>query len=276
MALRGTSRHGAETLGGWCALANSMSAEIVGRAGFDWVCIDAQHGAIGLSDLVAMLQAVDAAGVPAFVRVPWNDPAAIAHALDSGATGVIVTMVNKPEDALRAASACRYAPAGARSYGPTRAAVRNPQFSASQANAEVVCVVQIETEEAVARVDEIAAIDGIDAPFVGPADLALSLGTEVGSVTSDGFRRAARRTVSAAIAHGIGSGNFLRNDRSSSLCARGWFRDARGSVRRPVPEGGRVRGAADASPEVDDRTAVIVPTDVTPVGTFGTSRARIE
>jgi 4-hydroxy-2-oxoheptanedioate aldolase len=193
--------HDRETLGGWCAIPNWLSAEIVGRAGFDWVCVDTQHGPIGVSEMASMLQALSAAGVPALVRVPWNEPAAIYRALDAGASGVIVPLVNSPGEAEAAAQACRFAPAGTRSYGPTVAALRHPAFGAETANGEVVCIVQIETEEAISSVDAIAGVEGIDGLFVGPADLGLSIGTPAGDVTNERFRDATRRVVRAALDH---------------------------------------------------------------------------
>src|SRR5918992_4993946 len=139
MPLRNRLHEGDETLGGWCAIPSSMTAEIVGRAGFDWVCLDTQHGPIGLGDLLPMLQALDAAQAASLVRVPWNEPQAISYPLDAGATGVIVPMVNSAADARLAASACRYAPRGSRSYGPTRAALRDPEFDPDSADQATVC-----------------------------------------------------------------------------------------------------------------------------------------
>ena len=208
MPLPGPINLQAESLGGWCSIPSSLTAEIIGRAGFDWVCIDTQHGPIGLGDLVPMLQALDAAGVPALVRVAWNDRAAISHALDSGAIGVIVPMVNSADEAATAAAACRYAPAGARSYGPTRAALRDPAFQSDAANIAVLCFVQIETEEAIAHLDDIASTPGVDGLFVGPADLALSLGTPAGSLVDERFRAATREVVRAARAHARAPGVF--------------------------------------------------------------------
>jgi 2-keto-3-deoxy-L-rhamnonate aldolase RhmA len=84
---------GRPMVGGWCAIPSALSAEVIAAAGFDWVCIDTQHGLIGYEEMTAMLQALDARGAPSFVRVPWNEPSAIQKALDAGADGVIVPMV---------------------------------------------------------------------------------------------------------------------------------------------------------------------------------------
>ena len=207
--LRARLRNGTESLGGWCAIPNPLTAEIVGSAAFDWVCVDTQHGPIGPSELLSMVQALDVTGTPVLVRVPANDSAAIAWALDIGADGVIVPMVNSVDEAARAVSACRYAPAGSRSYGPTRAALRNGSFSAASANDATVCVVQIETREAIVMVDSIAAVDGLDGLFVGPADLGLSMGGgENADVQSEAFRTTTRTVVTAARKHGLAAGMF--------------------------------------------------------------------
>lgn len=109
--------------GAICSVPDSFSAEMLGRAGFDWVCVDLQHGMVGSEALLGILQALDLTETPSLVRVPWNEPAAIMHALDTGASGVIVPMVNSAEEAERAVAACRYPPAGIRSWGPTRVAL---------------------------------------------------------------------------------------------------------------------------------------------------------
>jgi 4-hydroxy-2-oxoheptanedioate aldolase len=108
-------------LGGWLMLPCGFSAEIMAHGGFDWVCIDMQHGLIGEPQMVEMLQAISSTDVTPLVRVPRNEAGAIGKALDAGAWGVIVPMVNSAEEAAAAVEACRYAPVGIRSYGPVRA-----------------------------------------------------------------------------------------------------------------------------------------------------------
>ncbi|SRR6266568_6690172 len=164
--------------GGWCTIPSSITAEIIGRVGFDWVGIDTQHGLIGYREMLQMLQALAVTNTPALVRVAWNDPGEIMKSLDAGAAGVIVPMVNSPEEARLAVAACRYPPFGYRSWGPTRAALHRPQFSPETANAEVICAVMLESTEAISHMDEILDVDGIDGVFIGPADLALSAGLE--------------------------------------------------------------------------------------------------
>jgi 4-hydroxy-2-oxoheptanedioate aldolase len=164
------------TLGGWCGIASPYGAELLGHAGFDWICIDRQHGMIDTGDMIAMLQGLGSSGTPAFVRVPWNDPAEIMKALDAGATGVIVPMVETAAQARAAVEACRYAPEGSRSVGPGRWGLAQGGFPPEVVNRQVLCLPMIETVAAVERAAEIAAVPGVDGIFVGPGDLALSGG----------------------------------------------------------------------------------------------------
>ncbi|HZV51262.1 MAG TPA: aldolase/citrate lyase family protein [Candidatus Dormibacteraeota bacterium] len=163
-------------LGGWCTTPSSFSAEVMGRAGFDWVCVDTQHGLIGYDQMAVMLQALAITGTPAFVRVRWNEPGEIMKALDAGAQGVIVPMINSAEEARQAVGASRYPPEGYRSWGPIRAALDVPGYTPASANRRTVVAIMIETPEGVARADQILAVPGIDAVYVGPADLAVGLG----------------------------------------------------------------------------------------------------
>src|SRR3989442_2154393 len=132
-------------------------------AGFGWVCVDLQHGLIGYQEMVAMLQGVALAGVPALVRVPWNDPSWIMKALDAGAAGVIVPLVNSPAEAAAAAAACRYPPDGYRSWGPVRASLGVADFTPELANRSVVCAVMVETGPAVEQLDQSGSVPGRDA-----------------------------------------------------------------------------------------------------------------
>src|SRR5439155_10183409 len=141
--------------------------------GFDWLCLDLQHGLIDYSTMLGMLQAVGSRA-PVVVRVPWNEPDEIMRPLDAGAAGVIVPMVGTAAEAEVAARACRYPPEGFRSWGPTRASLGDPDYGPAAANRDVVCVVMIETVEGVENVREILAVSGVDAILIGPYDLALS------------------------------------------------------------------------------------------------------
>lgn len=181
---------GETTYGGWLSIANSFSAEIMANQGFDWLCVDMQHGVIDYADAVTMLQVIGSTPTIPIVRVPWNEPGIIGKALDAGAMGVIIPMVNSVEEAEAAVRACRYYPDGARSFGPTRAAYYAGADYFAHANSEIACIPMIETKQAVERLDEILAVPGIDAVYVGPADLSITLGLPPGMANEGAFEEA--------------------------------------------------------------------------------------
>ncbi len=178
--LRQQWRDGDSTLGGWISVANPVVAEAMARSGFDYVCIDTQHGAIDYPAAVDMIRWCVAADTSTIVRVPWNEPGIIGKMLDAGAHGVIIPMVNSPEEAEAAVHACRYAPRGSRSFGPTVAKQRIADYPA-WAGENVAVIPMIETRQAVEQLDDILAVEGIDAVYVGPADLSLTLGLPPGN-----------------------------------------------------------------------------------------------
>ncbi|MBX7111929.1 MAG: 2,4-dihydroxyhept-2-ene-1,7-dioic acid aldolase [Dehalococcoidia bacterium] len=169
-------REGRPTVGAWLTANSAFNAESLAHVGFDWLCIDLQHGIVDYADAVTMLQAISTTEVVPLVRVPWNDPATIMKVLDAGASGVVVPLVNNGEEAARAVAACRYPPLGIRSSGPARARMVNGADYVEAANSEVACVVMIETAEALTRLDEILGTPGVDAAYIGPADLAFAIG----------------------------------------------------------------------------------------------------
>jgi 4-hydroxy-2-oxoheptanedioate aldolase len=166
---------GQPTLNGWCSIGNSFTAEIMAAQGFDSVTVDMQHGALDYSHLLPMFQAMRASGACLLARVPWNEPGVIMKALDAGAYGIICPMVNTPEEAARFVSYLRYPPLGQRSYGPTRVSFSAGADYAAEANGEILAFAMIETADAMANLDAIAATPGLDGLYVGPADLTLSL-----------------------------------------------------------------------------------------------------
>lgn len=199
--LRERWRAGDPTFGAWCTIPSTWTAELAARSGHDWVCIDTQHGLIGYDLMLPMLQAIAAGGVPSFVRVPWNEPGTIMKALDAGAGGVIVPMVNSVEEARTAVGACRYPPDGFRSMGPTRALVVDKDWRLP------ICAVMIETVQAVERINDILAVPGIDAVFVGPNDLAVSAGLESSYEGRDPDHRRLIETIARSCqVHGVTAG----------------------------------------------------------------------
>ena len=164
-----------QTIGCWLSLANSHSAEVMAHTGFDWVCVDLQHGLVDYADMVTMLTAISTTEATPLVRVPWNEPYEIMKALDAGAYGVIVPLVNNRAEAEQAVAACRYPPEGIRSFGPARASLYAGPGYLTEANAHMACIVMIETKEALDNLDEILSTPGVDAAYIGPADLAFAL-----------------------------------------------------------------------------------------------------
>jgi 4-hydroxy-2-oxoheptanedioate aldolase len=160
---------------GWLSVPNAFTAELMARAGFDALCVDMQHGLIDYNDLWPMLQAISQTDTVPIVRVPWNDPQIIMKALDAGAYGVIVPLVNTAEEAAAAVAACRYPPVGMRSLGPVRAALYGGDGYTEQANDEIVVFAMIETKQGLANLDAICATPGLDAVYIGPADLSYAL-----------------------------------------------------------------------------------------------------
>jgi 4-hydroxy-2-oxoheptanedioate aldolase len=167
---------GKSAIGGWLSIPSSFTAEAMAHQGFDWLCVDMQHGLIEYKDSVTMLQAISTTETVPIVRVPWNDPWQIMKALDAGAYGVIVPLVNNRADAEAAVAACRYPPNGIRSSGPTRAVIYGGNDYQQHANDEVLCICMIETRQGIDNLEEICSAPGLDAVYIGPADLSLALG----------------------------------------------------------------------------------------------------
>jgi 4-hydroxy-2-oxoheptanedioate aldolase len=172
-------RGGAPQLGLWLGLTDPVCIEIAAGAGFDWLCLDGEHSPHELHTLLPALQIIAAYPVQPIVRVPVGDPAIIKRVLDIGAQTVVVPMVESADQARRLVQAMRYPPHGARGVGTAlaRAARWNTAVDYfARANDEMCLIVQIESDRGLGRLEEIAAVDGVDALFIGPADLAASLG----------------------------------------------------------------------------------------------------
>lgn len=179
-SIRDRWRAGENTLGLWAAIANTSSAEALGQAGADYVCVDLQHGLVDYQAAVSMFQSVLLGGGTPIARAPWNEQGVIGKLLDAGAHGIIVPMVNTADEARAAVASCHYPPLGARSFGPSGVAPRTPGYF-NNAREQVAVAVMVETAEALGNVDEIVAVEGVDAVYVGPADLSISLGLPPGN-----------------------------------------------------------------------------------------------
>jgi 4-hydroxy-2-oxoheptanedioate aldolase len=163
-------------INGWVAIPDPFAVEQYAAQGFDSVTVDLQHGAADIGGLIPLLQAIALSGATGMVRVPWNDPAYVMRVLDAGADGVICPMVNDADEARAFVAAGRYPPLGTRSAGPFRAAHAAGADYVGAANDEVLLFAMIETRDAVANLDAILSVEGLDGVYVGPNDLSLSLG----------------------------------------------------------------------------------------------------
>jgi 4-hydroxy-2-oxoheptanedioate aldolase len=184
-ALRRIWKQGGCVLNGWLAMPDSFSAEVMAHQGWDSLCIDVQHGMIDFQTAVTMLQAISTTSVTPLARVPWNEAGIIMKLLDAGAYGVICPMINTRADAERLVATCRYAPLGFRSCGPTRVSFYAGSDYLAKANETVAVFAMIETAQAVSNLDDILSTPGLDAIFIGPNDLAMSMGVSGGLVPSD-------------------------------------------------------------------------------------------
>lgn len=166
---------GETAITGWLAIPSSLSAEMMAQQDFDAVTVDMQHGAADYADMLSMLQAISTTDKTPMVRVPWNDPAIIGRVLDAGAYGVICPMVNTAAECKAFVEACRYYPEGGRSVGPIRAGLYGGADYFPNANKTIITMAMIEHKDGVANLDAILATPGLDAIFVGPSDLAVSM-----------------------------------------------------------------------------------------------------
>ena len=172
-------RAGKPTFGLAMASSDPLIAEIMGRSGADWIWVDEQHGSWDRAAMYRAIQIIQLAGCAAIVRPGSNEFFRIGRALDAGAMGVIVPMVNTPEQAAEAVHAAKYPPRGGRSSGGVRLRFMGDDYKHA-ANDNTLVSVMIETVEAVEAVPEIAAVEGVDALFIGPGDLSVSMGVEPG------------------------------------------------------------------------------------------------
>ncbi|MGM9506603.1 HpcH/HpaI aldolase family protein [Larkinella sp. GY13] len=203
-----------ETLNGcWLNLGSSLTAEIVGQSGFDWVLIDLEHGAGSEKDVLYQLQALEHTTAGAIVRVESSESQRIHRVLDMGAEGIMCPKVHNPEEARKVVHGLHYPPHGGRGVAKmvraTGFAVNFPQYYA-EAQETILGVVQIETVEVLNHLDEVAAIDGVDVLFIGPADLSMELGI-FGQFDHPRFKEALRETVNAAQKAGKATGILFFN-----------------------------------------------------------------
>ncbi len=203
-----------ETLNGcWLNLGSPLTAEIVGLSGFDWVLIDLEHGAGTEKDVLAQLQALESTPTAAFVRVESSDSARISRVLDMGAAGVMCPKVNNANEAKKVINGLHYPPFGNRGVAKmVRATGFGQNFQAyyDASKESLLGIIQIETVEALNHLDEIAALEGVDVLFIGPADLSMELGI-FGQFDNPIFVNALQRIILAAQKAGKSTGILFFN-----------------------------------------------------------------
>ena len=206
--IRSIWQNGGCLLNGWLHLPDSLAAEMMAHSGWDSLTIDMQHGVIDYSAALGILQAISTTAVIPMARVPWNEPGVIMKLLDAGCYGIICPMINTSEQCAAFVGACRYPPRGYRSYGPVRATLYGGDDYAAHADEAIIAMAMIETREAVENLDAILSTPGLDAIYVGPADLSQSFGfaprldpeePRIVAVIDDIVRQARERNVVAGI-----------------------------------------------------------------------------
>jgi 4-hydroxy-2-oxoheptanedioate aldolase len=201
-------------IGTFLNLGSSVTAEIAGNAGFDWVLIDLEHGAGNRQELLYQLQAIESTPAVPFVRIAWNDPVMFKQVLDLGASGIMVPYIQTVQEAERAVAAMRYPPAGIRGVAVmNRACGFGPGFNDyfQSASSRLVTILQIESAEAIKNIDQIAAVDGADVLFVGPMDLSVGLGVPQ-QWNHPTMRSALAKVVNACQKSGKAAGIILMNE----------------------------------------------------------------
>lgn len=205
-SLRADWQAGKVTYGAWCAIASAAVTEVLCVAGLRYVCLDQQHGFFNDIALVDGLRAIERCGAVPLTRVNANVPWMIGKALDAGAFGVIVPLIESGADAAAAVAACRYPPRGVRSFGPSRTQLFYKPDSA-QGFEDALCFVMVETRRGLDNVEEIAGTPGIDGIYIGPSDLSLGLGhANPPGPQSPELQAAFERVAAACKRHGIIAG----------------------------------------------------------------------
>ncbi|MGZ4246962.1 MAG: HpcH/HpaI aldolase family protein [Solirubrobacteraceae bacterium] len=221
--LRAKWDQGQAAFGMWAGIDSSLTAELAADVGYDYVCVDLQHGMSDERTMVAMFQAIAGAGSTPLARLAWNEPWLIMRALDLGSAGVIIPLVGSGDEARRAVQACKYPPHGNRSYGPIRAQHVVGSAAPSELADAVVCFAMVETRDGLDRLEEIASTPGLDGLYIGPADLALALGRTPGA-GGEVLEEAIARVRETCDAHGLIAGMHCHNGESARAFAAQGFR----------------------------------------------------
>jgi 2-dehydro-3-deoxyglucarate aldolase/4-hydroxy-2-oxoheptanedioate aldolase len=217
-------RNGRRPVGTWLMTASPVVSEAMSYAGFDFLVIDMEHAPNEAPNALAHMQAIAGGGADAVVRLPWNDPVMVKKALDAGAQTLIVPMIQSPDEAWAAVRSTRYPPQGTRGVAAMHRASRYGSVSGylKRANEEICVVPQIETAGALERIEAIAGVEGVEALFLGPGDLAASLG-HIGELDHPEVLDALRHAVQRAHAAGKPAGILAHSEQSAvSFFAQGY------------------------------------------------------
>ena len=213
------------TLGSWIQIGHPACAEVLARAGFDWVCVDLEHGAIDLERTADIFRALGGFACVPVARLPLNDPIWIHRTLDAGARGLIIPMVKTAAEAEAAVREAKYPPRGTRGFGYSRANLYGADFEAyiASANDEIAMIMQIEHKDAIANLDAILKVEGVDGVFIGPLDLSGSMGI-TGQLDHPQMAAALQKYLGACRAHKKSAGLHI-------------IRPTDAAVRRALDEG---------------------------------------
>lgn len=209
---------GQVSIGSWMSMAHPSIAEILASAGYEWVVVETEHTAIDNSEVLRLLMAIEGGGAVPLVRLAWNDPIQCKAVLDSGAAGVIVPMVNTRADAELAVKSAKYPPLGFRGVGLARAQGYGQRFAeyVAHANDATLLIVQIEHHKAVANIEAILDVPGIDGTFIGPYDLSMSMGLP-GQLEHPDVVAARDRVLAATLARRLAAGiHLVHPDRAAA------------------------------------------------------------
>ncbi len=200
-------KSGKKTINGWLGIPSSVSAEAMAQGGWDSITVDCQHGPIDFQAGVSCFQAIASYPVTPMARVPWLEPGIIMKMLDAGAYGIICPMINTKEEAEKFVGACKYYPKGYRSFGPTRVSWYAGGDYYKGANENILTLAMIETKQAMDNLDAILSVPGLDGVYVGPSDLAITLGEQpVGDPTSKVTLGAIKEIITKTKAKGLFAG----------------------------------------------------------------------
>jgi len=218
-AFKAALARGEQMIGMWCSLADPYPAEIVAGAGFDWLLLDTEHSHADVATVLSQLQAVAPYPCSPVVRPPVNDPVVVKRLLDVGAQSLLIPQVESAEEARAAVAATRYAPTGVRGVAALTRATRFGRVKdyAELAHTELCVLIQVESRHALEQIGQIASVDGVDGIFIGPSDLAASLG-HPGDPNAPGVIEAVEKAIGRVLAAGKPAGVLTTNPTFARRC----------------------------------------------------------